>query len=123
MNIPPLTIYIWQLADKLSEVSFTLSLISGFFTAGALLACVATRVEDMEDELKSITSKAAAVTMTLLTLFTASYTFIPSSSTVAMMVIIPEIANSKALQKDVPDIYNAAVDALKKQLAKEAEKP
>lgn len=43
---------------------------------------------------------------------------VPTSKTVAMMVIIPEIAHSKVVQQDLPDIYNAAVKALKDQLAK-----
>lgn len=42
--------------------------------------------------------------------------FIPSSNTVAMMVVIPKIANSEAIQRDLPDVYRAAVDALKEQL-------
>jgi hypothetical protein len=35
-----------------------------------------------------------------------------------MMVVIPEIAKSKMMQQDLPDIYNAAVKALKDQLTK-----
>lgn len=43
---------------------------------------------------------------------------IPTSKTIAMMVIIPEIAHSKVVQQDLPDIYNAAVKSLKDQLSK-----
>ena len=38
---------------------------------------------------------------------------VPSSKTVAMMVVIPAIAQSKVVQKDLPDIYDIAVTALK----------
>jgi len=34
------------------------------------------------------------------------------------MVVIPEIAHSKVVQQDLPDIYDAAVKTLKEQLAK-----
>lgn len=35
-----------------------------------------------------------------------------------MMVIIPKIADSKIVKQDLPDLYNAAVDALKANLKK-----
>ena len=41
---------------------------------------------------------------------------LPSSKTVAMMVVVPAISQSKAIQQDLPDIYNMAIDALKAQL-------
>ena len=50
--------------------------------------------------------------------FTILSVFTPSSKTLAMMVVIPEIAHSKVVQQDLPDIYNAAVEALKSQLKK-----
>jgi hypothetical protein len=40
----------------------------------------------------------------------------PSSNTVAMMVVIPKIAQSQVIQQDVPDLYNAAVSALKSKI-------
>ena len=48
-----------------------------------------------------------------------TYTLIPTSNTIAMMVVIPEIAKSKVIQTDLPDLYNAAVSALKAAIAPE----
>lgn len=42
----------------------------------------------------------------------------PSSQTVAMMVVIPKIADSKVIQEDIPSLYEAALEALKEQIKK-----
>lgn len=44
---------------------------------------------------------------------------IPSSGTFAAMTIIPEIANSDVIKKDLPDLYQAAMDKLKESLGVE----
>lgn len=44
---------------------------------------------------------------------------IPSSGTFAAMTIIPEIANSDVIKKDLPDLYQAAMDKLKESLGTE----
>ncbi len=38
---------------------------------------------------------------------------IPSSKTIAMMYVIPAVANSAPIQRDLPIFYDAAVEALK----------
>lgn len=48
----------------------------------------------------------------------------PNSKTVALMIILPKIAESKAIQTDLPEIYDDAVAALKSYLKpKEEKKP
>jgi hypothetical protein len=49
-------------------------------------------------------------------------TLTPSSKTFALMVVLPRLADSQFIQKDAPDIYKLAIDALKKQLQPDAEK-
>lgn len=44
---------------------------------------------------------------------------IPSSGTFAAMTIIPGIANSDVIKKDLPDLYQAAMDKLKESLGVE----
>ncbi len=109
MNISPFTIYLWQLADKISDALFILALISAFISGGCWLARF---LEDAE------TKKVAVATTLIFFASLLGNTFLPSSKTIAMMVVIPEIAHSKVVQQDLPDIYNAAVKALKDQLAK-----
>lgn len=124
MNITPFTIYLWQLADKLSGTLSGLCWFSGMLMIVLCVIWLFLKIEcEAEDSTMRRMSWAVCGGVAAWLVCLSTYTLIPSSSTVAMMVIIPEIANSKALQKDVPDIYNAAVDALKKQLTKEVEKP
>lgn len=42
---------------------------------------------------------------------------LPSSKTIALMYVLPEIANSKVMQQDVPELYDMAIKALKDQLS------
>jgi|LakMenEpi03Aug12_release.lakeMendotaPanAssembly.Ray.scaffolds.fasta_scaffold742361_1 subtilase family serine protease len=115
MNITPLTIYLWQLTDKFGSAVIVFSVACAIF---AIVSYVASTYPDLDDEdrpkIRKSGFRCMIVAVTTL-LFSA---FIPSSNTVAMMVVIPEIAKSKMMQQDLPDIYNAAVKALKDQLTK-----
>lgn len=42
---------------------------------------------------------------------------LPSSRTIALMYVLPHVAESEAIQRDVPELYRLAVDALKAELA------
>lgn len=110
MNISPLTIYLWQLADQVSIPLFILTLLS------LLMGVICTVVWKVEKEEKC---KWPGITGLMLFLFFMCLkTLIPSSNTIAMMVVIPQIAESKMVQKDLPELYNAAVEALKNNLKK-----
>ncbi len=138
MNISPLTIYLWQLADKLtapfSVVAAIMAIISIILlginietTAAAAKYAAKIKNPNSEEWLEELKESEACRDTSLKFLkktlggFVFSMlisVFAPSSKTIAMMVIIPEIAHSKVVQTELPDIYNAAVKALKDQLAK-----
>lgn len=42
---------------------------------------------------------------------------LPSSRTIALMYVLPRVADSEAIQRDVPELYRLAVDALKSELS------
>ena len=81
-------------------------------------ACLALFITCPIDEAREVAKKAIKPSVILFMVISVLNVFIPSSSTIAMMVVIPEIAHSKVVQQDLPDIYNAAVEALKNQLKK-----
>lgn len=125
MNISPLTIYLWQLADGVSHTSCFLACIAGLFSAILFIAYFVARVcdtpdpEDAKDDPQlRMMRRIAYWLFPVFFLLVIMANLVPTSKTVAMMVIIPEIAHSKVVQQDLPDIYNAAVKALKDQLAK-----
>ena len=57
--------------------------------------------------------KATLISAIILSLI---LTFIPNSKVLATMIILPEIANSEVIKKDLPEIYNLAVEKLKTEL-------
>jgi len=136
MNISPLTIYLWQLADNVISALGPVSVFSALvaLASAAFWGCSyyeyatsAAKVAEGRDYKDEMTSSLGACTLSrrssyltsiVFLLSTAGFIFTPRSNTIAMMVIIPEIARSKVVQQDLPDIYNAAVKALKDQLTK-----
>lgn len=52
----------------------------------------------------------------ILALSLTASVLMPSSKTIAMMVIIPKLAESKALQQDIPELYDLALKSLKEQI-------
>jgi len=115
MNITPLTIYLWQLADSIRDAS-TLFSHAGAVILGIIMF-VGTMAYCIEEEARLVASKilkwGGLLGGPVLILSMLVTCFTPTSKTVAMMVVIPAIAESKVIQEDLPDIYNAAVEALK----------
>lgn len=112
MNISALTIYLWQLADSLCGTLTVLSFVSGITALIASVGCAVVHGEGVDD-LKAPAKRLATWCAGAFTVILLAKTLTPSSNTVAMMVVIPKLAESKVIQKDIPDLYNAAVEALK----------
>ena len=61
--------------------------------------------------------------MLILSIISAAIvTFIPNKQTFAAMIIIPEIAKSDVIKKDLPEIYDMAVKKIKDELVVEVKK-
>ena len=120
MNITPLTIYLWQLADKFilfCNCIWWPCLIA--FIVSAFITIALLDSSDAEDQ--RLCKRMPTMwkwNIPILVLLSLITTLTPSSNTIAMMVVIPRISESKVIQQDVPDIYNAAVEAIKNQLKK-----
>lgn len=134
MSISPLTIYLWQLMDTTRDGLLTLLVFSSIYLFIRLVIYlisldatspgrsigedrieIPTRQKHAQESLPGH-KRELKIAFILVLIFSLSRSLAPSSNTVAMMVIIPRIAESKVLQQDLPDIYNAAISALKKQL-------
>lgn len=123
MNISPITIYLWQLADNLRDTTFVFGVLAVIAAIIGLIYFTFTRCEpsrDPKDQKRHLMCSFRLLLFGVLssTFFMSLSTFTPESKTVAMMVVIPEIAHSKVIQQDLPDIYNAAVEALKSAIKK-----
>jgi len=99
-SITPFSIYLYGLLDNLHTAAMIVVLVTGLLAFIAFLACFA---ENELDLLKPHWKKVVYSWLAIL-IFTI---FMPSSKTYAAMVILPQIAQSDVLKKDVPEMYEA----------------
>jgi hypothetical protein len=128
MEITPLTIYLWQLVDGLKDaliLPFAIGLIAGL--ASFIIATIATNTKnyngdpEMGPEMSRRVFRMSYCALSIAVVCGLMNVLIPTSKTVAMMVIIPGIANSSVIQEDVPELWDVAVKALKEKLTSEKE--
>lgn len=127
MNISPLTIYLWQLADRLSSGISQVIVILMTLGVALLIASAFGGIENQsssgniaKDETIASLRTWARRLMVISGILVPAWVATPSSSTIAMMVIIPKLAESKAVQTDLPDLYDLAIKALKEQITPKA---
>lgn len=101
----PFTIYLWQQVDVLHAA------LGIFLGVGSVVYATISFAGWVDHD---ITPKKWPLYY-LVPMFVV-FIFIPSSKTIAMMVAIPAIANSEPIQKDLPELYQLAKDALKEQI-------
>lgn len=119
MEITPWTIYLWQLADTLDDFLSTFAIVMLVPAAAIILLSLMAQADGaMEEKTANKARKLSFIAVACGVCLAFAATIVPSSKTIAMMVIIPKIADSKVLQQDVPDLYNAAIEALKDHLKK-----
>lgn len=132
----PFTIYLWQQADSLDNpfiifgVISTIAAVVTFAVQKALEVSLKDSLEgcsaydsphfkerfDKTHEMLSSAKKKWKQFTTFAVFCWLLVALIPSSKTIAMMVAIPAIANSEPIQKDLPELYQLAKDALKEQI-------
>lgn len=124
-----LLIYFYGIADKISSSLQFLIWVFGIVSIlGALITSCnpAAKFSDNYDEEEGKIEKGKFLKFfkrlyIFHVIFFVFYIAVPSSKTIACMYVIPEITNSKAIQKDLPEIYDMAISALKENI-KEATK-
>ncbi len=111
MQISPFLIYLWQLADNVHTLFVVIAILMLLIAVGCIIETGISGKSYIKGAWKAVAIAGVSALLAAIT---------PSSKTIAMMVIIPSIANSSVIQKDVPEIYKFAVDALKAQLQEAA---
>lgn len=116
MAISPFSIYLWQQVDKWSSVS-----------QGAMALCIGATlfyffIKAVGYELKPcpLDQYVKWIIPPVFVIAAMVNFFVPSSKTIAMMAVLPAVANSRVIQQDVPDLYAIAIEALKAELKPEA---
>ena len=128
MTISPFLIYLFGIADNVSSASgiifFSMAAITVF--AGGLVM-INTMSEyslglKFYDTFKTAFKRPLKIWFVVLFLSLFLSVFFPDRKTVAMMVVVPAIVNCEPIQKDIPELYQLAVETLKEKLVKEKKK-
>lgn len=110
----PWLIYLWQQADVVRNA---LSGAGGMVACGALLALMMGPMEyDVTKEYKVAWNKICRRVAILAASVAFLGLLIPKSNTIALMYVLPRVAQSEAIQRDLPEIYDLAIGALKSEL-------
>jgi len=93
--------------------------VIGLITSAIFLAVYCCTKEDARDqEAHSVYAPIAKTIWKATSLSLFLRILIPSSDAIAMMIVVPKLVNSEIVQKDIPELYNIALSAFKKELTK-----
>ncbi len=116
-TISPWLVYLVMQADNILGLFIGLTALSSFFAVALLSVWL---VMAIHEEKVPEDMKKWAIRCTFISCFLAILvTLIPKTKTLAAIIIIPKIANSEAIQKDLPDLYKLGVEKLKESLGQE----
>lgn len=124
-----LLIYFYGIVDRIISVASITAWITGIvgFIAYVIVRVIPAYKYDSEyDQEKGEVEKKNYVTLVKKIIWVHVFTTIisvavPSSKVVACMYVLPQIASSKVIQQDLPEIYDMAIKSLKDTI-KEATK-
>lgn len=131
-----LDIYLWQQADVFRALCFSLAIVSLFGVAllsfakneetqslnrrkGSSFNFAQEDLAKIEEQIQWLLVKRKWALAAFFTLGMLGMV-IPSTKTIALMVTLPAIANSEPVQKDLPELYQLAKEALKEQVSGKA---
>lgn len=115
MTLSPWIIYLWGIADSINNAAHFFSVGSGIATLVCTVCYLACKYDNDERGVEVLPIKT--VWVIFLAAFSINVAF-PSSKTIAVMVVAPAIVNSAPIQKDLPELYKVAKDALMSTLTK-----
>lgn len=104
----PWLIYAFGQVDNVREVLGMLSLV-GVIGCGAAHMVGYIEGQDVPRWIRGVAVGSVLAGLVALVL--------PSSRTIALMYVLPRVADSEVIQRDAPELYRLAVDALKSELS------
>jgi hypothetical protein len=123
MTISPWLIYLWGIADELKFslgfAAFALCIFGGVLFFITLIGQGMSDIHGSPEMSDGTAARIRGYVRRMLKFGIPAFIvscLIPSSKTIAIMVVLPAIVNSEPIQQDLPELYRIAVDALKEQL-------
>ena len=109
-----LLLYVWLKLDLLCTLSI-LS-VAGSFILMFFLSLMIT-FEDMDNSHSHFIFLLRRYSVITFFIALPFLIFLPTSKQFAIMYVVPKVAESEIIQKDIPEIYDMAVLGLKKKLS------
>lgn len=115
MNITPLDIYLVSIVDDIRIASFVITVLSTFAVVIFIGLTMAFKSDysDLSAEDKLFAHKISIYlkkSLTVMVLSAALLIFTPSSRALAAMYVIPRLANSEIVSKDIPAAGKALIE-------------
>jgi hypothetical protein len=113
------TIYLWTRLDGVVETSIAFSIIFAIASILITIGYYATAEEKYLEKEHKILGKFLPIVPMIFVASILLALFVPSSKEYAMIKVLPKLSNSEIsqqIQKDMPEMYTLAKDALKEML-------
>ena len=123
MNISAFDVYLISILDSVSIFSFTVAIISTIITCILFIASFLLILDNVEYNNDVICILKGLAKKFLIAALASSfiYTFMPGTKTAAAMYVVPAIANSELVSKDIPEagkeLINLATEWMKSTAA------
>lgn len=123
MNISASDVYLISILDSVSSFSFTAAIISTIITCILFIASFLLILDNVEYNNDVICILKGLAKKFLIASLASSfiYTFMPGTKTAAAMYVVPAIANSELVSKDIPEagkeLINLATEWMKSTAA------
>lgn len=108
-------LYMWLKLDDIHEMLSFIFVLSTLFFICCGFFLFLTRDEDSEKTSNRL-RLCTICGFIFMIVFGFIETFLPTTKQYAVIKIVPMIYNSKTVQKDLPELYNIAVDEMKTKL-------
>lgn len=123
MNISAFDVYLISILDNVSSISIAAAIMSTIITCILFIAAFILILDDAKYNNDIICIVKGLAKKFLIAAVASSFicTFIPGSKTVAAMYVVPAIANSELVSKDIPEagkeLINLATEWMKSTAA------
>lgn len=117
MTITPATLY-W--ITRLDEINCLCIIIAVFSIIAFIIGFIMWIANlDYNDEYCEAGKKITKATGIIATLALTIGLFVPTSKEMAMIYVVPHLAESQVVKQDIPEVYDLGIKALKDWLKKE----
>ena len=122
MTITPATLYWITRLDGINNL-FAITLVFGTFAL--VILCIANIIANCTPEdadspvIKKATGKWIKILLFSWVVALFGNIFVPTSKEMAMIYVVPHLAESQVVKQDIPEVYDLGVKALKDWLKKE----